>query len=158
MTPDKIKIVDAFVILIVSELLAALSSVKLPTIVFVVLVLLSNRVLPLLRLMAFAMLSEAPFIRSVAPLATVAVALLLPKPALFATINAPALMLVVPVKVFVPDRLNAPTPVLFNVILDPLNTPERVKTLFVALTTLIVLVPLSEILPLIVLAAFALSS
>ena len=139
-------------------LLAVLLKVIVPDKVLVVALLLSNNVAPLLRVMAFATLSEVPLNASVALLATVAVALLLPKPALFDNVNVPALTLVVPVKVFVPDKTSVPTPVLFSVMVVPLKIPDNVKTSLIALLTVIVFVPLSAILPLMLFAPLALLS
>ena len=152
------KVSFAFVTVIVMVLLAVLLNVIVPENVFDVALLLSNNVAPLLRVMAFATLSEVPLNANVALFATVAVALLLPKPALLDNVNVPALTLVVPVKVFIPDKTNVPTPVLFSVMVVPLKMPDNVKTSFVALLTVMVFVPLSAILPLIVFAPFALLS
>ena len=91
-------------------MLAVLLNVIVPDKVLVVALLISDSVAPLLRVMALLMLSEVPLNAIVAPLATVAVALLFPKPVLFATVNVPALTVVVPVKVFAPDRIKVPVP------------------------------------------------
>ena len=47
------------------------------------------------------------------------------------------------------DNTNVPAPPLFKVMLLPLTMPDNVKTSFVALLTLIVLVPFNAIAPLV---------
>lgn len=154
--PVNVKSVDPLgVVMLVRPLIATL-----PLTVFVVLAgaLLMNE-LPVLNVKLLSTFIEEPDNNNEALERTMADALLAPKPSLLLKFTIPPLALIsnVPVKVLAFDKVNIPTPVLFNVPL-PLITPATVKISFVTLETVMVFVPLKVRVPLKLLVPFALLS
>jgi len=98
--PDNVNVsFVALATLIVSVPLTTLLALRtiLPLKILLALELFSVMFAPLFKLIALGMLSVVPLNASIAPLATVAVAALLPRPLLFATTTVPPLIFMVPV-------------------------------------------------------------